>query len=351
MTGFLRWTSLNQFHEVIKNLSYPRIYNVLKENNFKIKYGLKSKIHGTNACVRIEPNGNVVAQKRSSDLKGAGDNYGFRAWVESSQRYFENLADSQYTIYVFGEWAGPGIQSDVAAGMTATRVFYPFAISFYENKDFVKKVYDPQMIEDFLSQNDDHIPDDVIVLPWIAKLELNFESKMDTETSLAKINVLTERIGKCDPFFKDNFDIEGSGEGVVAFPWLGKEYGQYSADDDTYFSWFNFKAKSEAHRVNKTKKAVSFDPEKFNNINRFVDAFVTENRLQQGLREAVDSRYDIKLMSEFIKWVCKDVQKESATELEESGLEWSAVSKVVATRSAVWYKDQIQQASLVTAEI
>src|SRR5436305_965585 len=106
MRGFKKWSELNQFHEIVKNLNYPRIHNCLSTNNYEIPFGLKIKLHGTNACVRIEPDGKVVAQKRSSDLLPPADNAGFRAWVESEESYFGRLADCTRTTYVFGEWCG-----------------------------------------------------------------------------------------------------------------------------------------------------------------------------------------------------------------------------------------------------
>ena len=89
-SAFKKWDSLNQFHEVIKGLNYPRIYATLKANDFKLDYGLKIKLHGTNACVRIDPNGSVTGQKRSSDVSFTQDNMGFAVWVDRNIRFFEN---------------------------------------------------------------------------------------------------------------------------------------------------------------------------------------------------------------------------------------------------------------------
>lgn len=340
MSGFVKWASLNQFHEVVKNLNYPRIYSALKEHNFKIKFGLKNKIHGTNACVRIEPDGKVIGQKRTSDVRVGADNAGFAAWVAANESYFASLANSRFTLYIYGEWAGPGIQDNVACSMTRNKIFYPFAVELHRDGNPFLREYDPNLIEVRLSKR---IPDDIIVLPWYDTIELDFENKEKLDTTVLSLNKAVEQIGECDPFFNDTFGIEGHGEGVVAFPILGKLEGIYAADEFDYFSWFNFKAKSEAHRVNKTKHSVQIDPEKFANSNRFADAFCTEQRLEQGFSEAIQGRKDMKLIPDLMKWVMSDIWKESATEREASGLDWKALSKTCTTRIALWYKARIME--------
>lgn len=343
-TKFRKWASLQQFHEVIKNLNYPRIHNCLRQNDFKIDFGLKIKIHGSNACVRIEPNGNVVGQKRSSDVAVGRDNAGFAVWVDLRRRYFESLCRSDRTIYIYGEWAGPGVQSGVACSETPTKMFYPFALQIVKD-DGAYTWYDPDLIEFFMFGEEGtrkDAPSDIMVLPWFDMVTIDFECKQSTNEALLKLNHMVEKIGDCDPFFKETFGIEGAGEGVVAFPFLGGNKGTYGPDELEYFSWFNFKAKSEAHRVNKTKLAAAFDPEKFANANRFADAYCTPQRFEQGFKEALDSRTDMKLVPEFLKWVISDIYKESLTEREASPeLDWKQLSKVCSSRAVIWYKEKV----------
>lgn len=337
---FKKWNDLQQFHEVIKNLNYPRIYSCVKDAGFKITYGLKTKLHGTNAGVVISPTGEVKAQKRSQLIQ-SGDNYGFRNWVESNERYFESLAAAEYTTYIYGEWAGPGIQDNVSVSQIPNKMFFVFAIDYVDYEgNLAYRVYDPELIEERLSVS--KIPnDDIIVIPYIGKYTINFENKTEADTTLGLLNELVNNIGNCDPLIKDLFDIEGCGEGVVAYPLLGRERGYYMGDEE-YFGWLNFKAKSEAHRVNKTKHAVAYDPEKFANANRFADSYVTEQRLEQGLREGVDGELDMRRTGDFIKWVVRDIHKEAQTELAASPeLDWKAVSKTCSTRAVLWYKKKV----------
>jgi hypothetical protein len=341
MRGFKKWTELNQFHEVVKNLNYPRIHNALVENEYKIPFGLKVKLHGTNACVRIEPDGKVVAQKRSSDIIAPADNAGFRAWVESQEAYFGSLANSTCNTYVFGEWVGPGVQSGVACSELSQKFFFVFAIEYFEGENFLARVYDPNLIERSLAFPG--IPDGLLVVPWHDNITINFLEKGQTEIALLKLNKMVEQIGECDPLIEKIFEIQGVGEGVVAYPLLGRVEGKYSQDEE-YFSWFNFKAKSEAHRVNKTKKAANFDAEKYASTQLFADAYCTEQRLLQGFSEAVQGRKDMRLTPDFIRWVVNDIWKESNTEREASPeLDWKACCKAISSRAVMWYKSKVQE--------
>jgi hypothetical protein len=343
MKAFRKWNDLQQFHEVTKNLNYPRIHAKLRELDYKIPYGLKIKLHGTNACVRIEPDGKVTAQKRSSDIKVGNDNAGFAQWVSDNEYYFSKLANSLRTIYIYGEWAGPGIQNGVACNETDRKYFYVFSLDTYEDGVFVSRIYCPDTIEKLLGPQ---CIDTIIVIPWHGELTVDFVCKEETQKALSALNVMVEAVGEKDPLINDLFEIEGAGEGVVAYPKIGMNPGiSYLKEDEvTYFSWFNFKAKSEAHRVNKTKTAVQFDPEKFASIQLFADAYCTEQRLLQAFTEGVEGRKDMRLTPDFIKWVVTDIYKESKTERETNPeLDWKAISKACSSRAVTWYKAKVQE--------
>jgi hypothetical protein len=342
-TQFVKWASLNQFHEVIKNLNYPRIYEALKKNDYKITFGLKIKLHGTNACVRIEPDGKVVGQKRSSDVFVGRDNMGFAVWVADNESYFASLADSVATTYIYGEWCGPGVQNGVACSQTDKKKFYPFAIDYYNEDGFDSRVVDSEVIEHILTKT---CPNDIIVIPWFDTITLDFQHQGKLDVAVLNLNKKVEEIGVRDPLLYELFEIDDCGEGVVAYPMNTRTPGVYEADEVDLFAWFNFKAKSEAHRVNKSRHAVKVDPEKFANANRFADAFCTEQRFEQGFTEALQGRKDMKLVPDFLKWVLSDIFKESKTEREESSLDWKALSKTCSTRAVLLYKHRVMETKL-----
>lgn len=349
---FKKWSSLNQFHEVIKNLNYPRIYNFLAERKYVIPYGFKIKLHGTNACVRIEPDGNVVPQKRTSDIvdiqKFGGvipfkDNAGFANWVLAHEDKWIHLADSSKTIYIYGEWCGPKVQDGVAVSMTERKFFYVFAIDTVEGDKLVRH-YCPDKINEMIFKNGfEH--DDVMVIPWHMNVDLSFIDKSKTESSLQTINEVVEQIGIEDPFIKETFEISGAGEGLVAYPLLGLNAGKsYESDELDIFGWFNFKAKCEAHRVNKQKTAAKFDASKYAGVQMFADAYCTEARFVQAYKEGLGEEKDLRRIPDFIKWVVTDIHKEAKVELEANPeLDWKTISKACSSRAVSWYKDKVKE--------
>lgn len=142
---------------------------------------------------------------------------------------------------------------------------------------------------------------------------------------------MVEAVEIIDLWVKEIFGIEGVGEGLVWYP---------EADDVVIREGYTdlmFKAKGEQHRVVKNKLAVQIEPEIARNIEEFVELFVTEARLQQGLSEACNGEVDIKIIGSFLKWIALDIQKESLTELAASGLTWKQVHKPMSNTAKQWY--------------
>jgi hypothetical protein len=100
-----------------------------------------------------------------------------------------------------------------------------------------------------------------------------------------------------------------------------------------------FKAKGEKHRTAGTKTAAAVDAAVVASVDDFVALMVTEARLAQGVAAvgAAQPRRDPKLTGVFLEWVVADVQKESAAELEASGLSFAQVEKAVRVRARSWY--------------
>lgn len=65
------------------------------------------KIDGTNACVIVTDDGQVLAQSRTRIITPAADNHGFAAWVE---QWASELAADLGPGYHYGEWWGQRIQ-------------------------------------------------------------------------------------------------------------------------------------------------------------------------------------------------------------------------------------------------
>ncbi len=335
---FNKWTSIGGFHNVRKTLS---TYDLHKG---PITYRGKVKLHGTNSGIVITPEGNVFAQSRTTTLSATEDNAGFAKWVESNKDYWQKFDTYLQSITVYGEWCGPGIMKGTAINKIGGKVFAVFAIQFGystvddDGQEHATVNVDPTAIKSILGE----MPEDVCVLPWYGdEIVVDYEDRPSLESAVATMNKTVETIEAMDPWVKDAFGVEGMGEGIVYYP---VSFELWGALDRWHLSTFMFKAKGEKHKVVKTKQAVQIDPEVASSIDGFVEMVVTEARLEQGAREvAGDLVFEHRYIGPFLKWMGQDIQKETADELESSGLDWKQVVKPVSTSARTWYLAKIAE--------
>jgi len=330
MDGFKKFPSLNQFSNVYKN-----------QQRFDLPatvwYGAKIKLHGTNAAVRVNSDGLVVAQSRSRDLTLTDDNAGFAQWVNiTKSAWAETNKDSIHDeIIFFGEWAGKGIQKVDAVTQLNDKYFFIFAIQYGD-----QYMTTPADIEELIPDLDN-----VIVLPWFQIFEepIDFTNGEQCKNFADMLDETVKKIEERDPFIYDLFGIDGPGEGWVISPVCnpGTDPLEGKLSRDLY-SMLTFKVKVEGHKVKKGPSAskVMVVPD---GAMEFVDMFVTEPRCEQGVTEALNGDIDIKRMGEFLKWMAQDIIKESVDELEDSGLTWKEVQKYVITAARQWFQHKVKE--------
>lgn len=323
---FKKWTDIESLSHVLRS----RNQSEWMKKQGPIQYRAKIKLHGTNAGVRIEKDG-IYPQSRSQIISVKNDNAGFAIWLEANKSSFEKLwagageLDSGCTVY--GEWCGPGVQKGVSVCQIPHKVFAIFAIEYdpMHEGDVGSFVLDPEQIAAAVEQTPS-----LRILPWASEA---IDVDLDNATELSEFaDVVNKMVTDCetiDPWVRDNWNIEGPGEGFV---WYGNPH-----DTNPYLKGFMFKAKGEAHRVNKTKTAATVDPEKLKTVGSFVDFSVTEARLQQAFKEAVNEVADPKLIPDFLRWMANDIIKECTIELIDNGLDWKAVSGAVMKKSRDWF--------------
>jgi len=160
----------------------------------------------------------------------------------------------------------------------------------------------------------------------------------DLESHLKEMNKLVEEIDKEDPWVKKHFGISGCGEGIVWYPLnLGNIPQHTTRIDISLFNRFCFKAKGATHGVVVQKQPIQAKLEIPSGAADYVDMFVTEGRLEQGVREACADKFDKKDTGKFIIWMVKDIQKEGKQELQAAGLDWKQVDPLIKTKAKEWY--------------
>lgn len=308
---FMHFPDIEGFHNVVKFVkANPEFISG------SVKYRCKVKLHGTNAAIRI-CNGEIGYQSRSRLISVKDDNVNFAKWGESNIDYWKSIDLRDAAIY--GEWCGSGIMKGTSINKINKKIFVVFAIDDTENF-----ITDPEIIKSILKDP----PEDVYILPWHGDpLIIDFHNIGKLRVVLDKINDEVQNMEQCDPWVKQTFNIEGGGEGFVYYP---------DSTERQFIRSMIFKAKGKNHRVVHTKESVQIDPEMAQSIGEFVDLFVTEPRLEQGIA-AIGGSFEMKNIGNFIKWMNLDIIKESAAELEASGLTWEQVQKDVTNAVKVWF--------------
>lgn len=318
---FVKFPSIEKFSDV--NAYIKRRYEV--EQRPTINYRGKIKLHGSNASVRRDPDGTIYPGKRTSLVDVQNDNAGFANYV--SRLNHETAFKNQDVPYViFGEWAGPGVQKKVAVSLIPEKTFFVFSVYlptadvwYIEPEDIIK------IIGDYF-----------VILPWETK-EFTVDTRLTSsmESFLREVGGLVDQCDKVDPYIKDVFGIEGVGEGFVFYPTNMHEHN---------ITNYMFKAKGESHAgVQGDKVRIEIDPAVLAGAEAFATQFVTEARCRQGLTEACGGEASTKNIGPFMAWLGADVKKESANELEASGLEWKQVSKAVNQRARDWFILEIEK--------
>lgn len=324
MNEHISFGSVESLHNKVKDAN--RYYHA--EQLFYVK----PKLHGTNASIVV--NGDrIYAQSRKNVLTTHNDNAGFANWVDT---LIIKPGKRGITSVVYGEWAGSGIQKNDAVTMIGRKVFFVICIRIIDNDTGKQTVqHDPIQITDTIFEMGlfDH-QYGIIVIPTIAEFDISLSGNVEhlghVETA---INLMVSAFETVDPYIKSEFNVEGPGEGIVAYP-----------DTNDWLEYHNlmFKAKTVSHSVNKSKQAASAKVQISPDVQDFADRFATMQRFEQGITDlGID--VDMKNMGSFIKWVNTDIFKESKDEVEESELAWKECSRVITHNAKMWFMQEARR--------
>jgi RNA ligase len=329
MVEHIKWTEIDNFHSLRRQFEkYPQL---LGESS-TVTYRAKVKLHGTNAGVRIDPDGTVTALSRTSVITPDNDNAGFARWVASREANFARLARN-FTIVVFGEWCGPGIQKGVAVSQIPSKVFAVFGMRVPEIDAIAST---PNFLESLV----EGIPD-VHVIPWFGGgEEYTVDWLADGEFLQPVVDVINTRVTEVeekDPWVSAKFGVDGVGEGLVLYP-VGR------GDSYKVFSDLVFKAKGEKHNTVAKTKPAQVSATSVEALAEFVDLVVTAPRLEQGAAHAAlhgsGQPYNVRDMGTFLKWINDDLVKETAAEVEASNLPPKEAYKACVNHARVWFQNQ-----------
>ena len=320
--------SIMQFRKIVKDIEYLAGDSELP----KLKAKGTVKLHGTNASILYNlVNKSLVAQKKSGIIYPNCDNFGFAQFLEDNRKIITQFVESIVSNYlleyknieyltVFGEWAGKGIQKQVAIS-TLDKTFYIFGLHIkYLDKteswlktNILEKIYPPLPLRNVYNFK-------------TYDIDIDFN---DIKSSIQKMNCLMLSVEEKDPIAEELGTI-GIGEGIV-----------FIIDNwkNTRFIW---KIKGNKHSSN-PKKIIShllpIDPEKESLLN----SILPDWRLNQGITEIYGENpiIDRSLFGEYVKWINSDIIKEELDIIESSKYEIKDLNKDINRRAITFIKQKI----------
>lgn len=329
--------SINQFRNVVAHVRRQAAFMGLDDDGNAIvnpapkyptlQFNGTVKLHGTNAAIVYGPEG-ITFQSRERVLTRESDNAGFMAHMEQHiqtvrelEEYLHthyNLADTNHTIAVYGEWCGGNIQKGVAiTGLP--KMFVIFAIKLDGSWVEMPKLLNDSFASIYSIQH---------YQTWA--INIDFEHP---ELAQNRLGELTAEVEACCPVGKA-LGVEGIGEGIV--------WRCTSNPSSEYW----FKVKGEKHSASKVKTLASVDVGAVAQINEFVEMTVTEARLEQGLQNLINEQlkpFDMTSMGDFIRWVHQDVLKEEADTLQASGIEYKKLGGPIAQVAKRWFVAKLNE--------
>lgn len=332
----VNFPKIKQFREVVSVMNNMATFiGMDKDNNpiydKNIKKDVKKikgtvKLHGTNAGISYNTVDGIYAQSKNESFKleELDSHMGFTFFVKKNESIFQSFFDkicekhnidtNIFTITIYGEWCGIGIQKNVAISKME-KSFFIFGIKISNPNDENVKSYWIDYSDYRNNDNRIYNIDDFETF----EVEVDFNVP---QLSQNKFVELTEYVENQCPVGKA-FGIEGIGEGIV---WSFEHKGHTH----------RFKTKGDKHSVSKVKKVASVDVEKINSIIEFVDYAVTKNRFEQGLQEVYGHNMndlDITKIGDLLRWVIKDIMEEEMDTMVKNNLEPKDVNKYISNKT------------------
>ena len=334
-----KFTKIPQFRDVIRNVTRQAQFQGLDENdepilnpNAKkptITFTGTVKLHGSNSS--ISTNGDEIwYQSRKRIITVDKDNCGFAQFCtarkESIGKLFTvvdmRVGEPDAIVCIFGEICGQGVQKGVSIS-ALPRMFVIFAVKVVP-KEGVSYYIDSKGLSD---------PDNLIYNIYDFQ---TFEVEVDFEYPGIAQNKFVELVNEVErecPVGKALGVTEGNtiGEGIV---WTA------------YFDGVkhSMKTKGEKHSSSRTKTIAPIDIERLNSIQEFVEYAVTNNRLNQAIAEIFEGAEPvIQQMSDFLKWIIRDIADEEVGVLEENGLILKDVTRAVSNKARSWFQELLNK--------
>ena len=350
MEKMIKWPSISQFRDVVKNVAYKTRFIGLDDqentifDKFKTlpiqKYEGTIKLHGTCAGVAITPtdeNPQIWCESRENIITPLKDNAGFAAYIYFHKDLYTKILNELYSTFtedecknnidviIWGEWCGGNIQKGIGLNQI-DKMFVIFGAALINEtgeKTYASRKQIANAIFSIRNESNKKIIHCIYDFKTFL-IDIDFDKPHNIQNELNKITDDVEL--ECPVAKALGATIEKGlmiGEGVV---WRCIEPGY---EDSGYW----FKVKGDKHSKSKVKTLANVDVEKIDNINALSDQLAHTGRLDQGLQIVFNTlnggEIDIKRTGEFIKWVISDIIKEELDTITSNGFTVKEISNRV----------------------
>lgn len=346
MKKMIKYPEIKSFRDIVKQITENTRFQGLNENNEPIfdeniklpviNFLGTIKLHGTNAGISMNKDGELWAQSRKNIITPEKDNNGFAFFVTNNKdiikELFQVYQNYEYDIItIFGEWVGNNIQKGKAV-CELEKKFVIFEVKLSYEDPEKNSYYLPDQEVQRIKSPENNIYNIFDFKTYSIDIDFN-----NPKNSIEYLNNLTNEVYQECPFSKE-FGEYGSGEGIV---WKkdngkgGKLRFKVKAEDE------NNKKKNK-----KSRKKATIDPVKLKNIKEFVDYAVDEERLYQGIEMIFtinNEKPDKRKLGDFIKWIYNDVIKEETDTLNKNDLEPKDVSKEISRKARDWFLEKYEK--------
>ena len=293
-----------------------------------INFSQTIKIHGTNGGVILFKDGTIRTQSRNRLLSPESDNNGFDKWVSERAECFKELSTRLFKVFgfvdkfiIYGEFAGEGIQKNVAVSQTP-KSFYVFsAIGFVGDK----RLENFSLIQSDLFNHPKQNIYSIYHFPYHSiSIDLNRADEYIPQLQEIALSIENEcPVGKFH-------GVSGIGEGAVFTAYYNDEV-------------YRFKVKGEKHSVSKVKLSSTVNTLMINDVREFVQQTVTDKRLQQGIdyMNEMQIPIDIKHTGDFLRWIVSDVYKEEGDIIETKGFEKKLINQEISNIAKIFYFNKL----------
>ena len=352
MKKFVSFSKIGQFRGVISDIKHHTQYigkdddgNIVMDRNATmpvVPFKGTVKLHGTNAGIGVDSEGEIWYQSRSNIITPEHDNAGFAFFADNRKDIFLKFVQDirtrtglvDETIVIFGEWCGGSIQKGVAiSGLDKMFVIFAVKVAIVG--------FEGEEEETTEVQSNYYLTDDV----W-----MDLKSENDKIYNINDFPYTVIDIDFNEPEMSRNKLIEIMSEVEKECP-VGKAFGKKLGEDNTtgegnvWVGWYKgnryvFKVKGEEHSATKVKTLVAVDTEKLESIKEFVTYSVTESRLLQGIEQVFTSKGvtpSLKTTGDYLKWIVSDIISEESDTLNDNNLEPKEVGKALSDYARKWY--------------